>query len=584
MTAKMENGGRLHLVPPKTGFDPDRDFCLDPRFKSAGNLSLERHPYRDQTKLAADAELVSRFANWRCLELCRTMDTRHGTSLGTAFWRTVLIRWMFDIAQSSWQRHAGIENAVDLLRDRPMEVQVCRDGPRARPENNTEVAYRLLHDSRLKWWIDSLFLAELAPDIWTLSDSDHETVGIPDFSPPAPPTEVPDNTVRRVKRHLGVMDSVGTRWGALIIAAITRFGPKAAPRPPEREQDSKPEGLPESFTAPFEKILEALLPHSLDDNVPKVIDRFRNVRFSPGRVRIGALDGYNDRQKVEVGLAKTKGERLLQTQHGGYYGVLKSHPAVIHIEYREDAFLSWGFTEQNGISTGLIPAPSPLLSSIRNRHRSGDRYLFVGTDIQFDNLHLTTRPRGPAWFAYVDWKRQFLSALPDAVTAAVDYRPDFRVPNDLDDVAAVREIVPDMPLAKGNMIEWFLSAKAVILDHPGTTMNQCFASATPTICYWNPDDWTLDEAAEPFFDDLRRAGILHDDPASAAAHLTQIDDDIAGWWSSPEVAAARDRWARQFARTSRFWLLEWIAIYLRFVRQSRQNANRTTSEAKERTA
>ena len=579
-----DKGGRLYLVPPSEGFDPARDACLDPRFRTASNLLLERHPYRDQNRLAADAELVSAFANWRCLELCRALESRHRTGLGTAFWRTVLVRWMFDVAQSAWQRFIAVENAVRLFGAQPMEVPVWRAGAPERMESSTEVSYRLLYDRRLQWWIDSLFVAALAPEGWRLTDTGPEASGIGAYDPPPPATEAPDNAIRHLKRRLGVVDSVGTRWGSLILAAVTRFGPKAAPRPTEKETDRKPENLPASFTEPFEVILEALLPRSLDDMVPEQIDRFRDLRFVPGRVRVGALDGYNDRQKVEIGLAKSAGERLIQTQHGGYYGVLKSHPAVIHIEYREDAFLSWGFDRQNGVTDGIIPVPAPMLSAIRNRHRGGERYLFVGTDIQFDNIHLTTRPRGPAWFGYVDWKRRFLAALPGDVAAAIDYRPDFRVRNDLDDVAAVREAVPGMKLAKGNIVERLLASKAVILDHPGTTMNQCFAAGAPTICYWNPADWTLDEAAEPFFDKLRLAGILHDDPASAALHIARIDGDVTGWWSSPDVLDARNAWSRQFARTGRFWLLDWIAAYLRFVRQSRQNPFPATTNRKERAA
>lgn len=574
--------GVLHLVPPADGFDPARDACLDPRFRTASNLLLERHPYRDQARLAADADLVSAYANWRCIELCRTLEARHRTGHGAVFWRTVLIRWMFDIAQATWQRHAGVNNAVELLGDWPMEVPVWRSGNPARPETSTEVSYRLLYDRRLQWWIDSLFAAALAPEGWRLTETGPEAASIGTYDPPPPATDAPDNSIRRLKRRLGVVDSVGTRWGSLIIAAITRFGPKAAPRPADDATDRKPEGLPASFTEPFETILEALLPRALDEMVPEVIGRFRDTGFVPGRVRIGALDGYNDRQKVEIGLAKSAGERLIQTQHGGYYGVLKSHPAVIHIEYREDAFLSWGFDRQNGVSDGIIPAAAPMLSAIRDRHRGGERYLFVGTDIQFDNIHLTTRPRGPAWFGYVDWKRQFLSALPGNVAASIDYRPDFRVRNDLDDVAAVRDAVPGMPLATGNLVARLLTSKAVILDHPGTTMNQCFAAGAPTVCYWNPAHWTLDEAAEPYFDELRRAGILHDDPVSAARHLARIDGDLAGWWSTPEVLSARNNWSRQFARTGRFWLGDWIAAYLRFVRQSRMNLQPATTNAKER--
>lgn len=575
---------RLHLVPPTGDFDPASDFCLDPRFGNGNDLLLANHPYRDQQLLIADAERISRLANRLCLDLGKRLEEKHRTGHGAAFWRTVLIRWVYDVVQSSWQRFVSVDNAVRLLAERNFEVAVWRERRAERPETTTEASYRLLHDRQLQWWMDSQFLAGIAPEGWVLRTSDPNEAGIDGYDPPPANAEAPDNSVRRLKRRLGVVDSVGTRWGSLLIAAITKFGPKAGARPPEREDDPQPEDIPAAFLEALGPIMEALLPLSLDDRIGEVIARFQDERHVPGRVRIGALDGYNDRQKVEIGLAKSAGERLIQTQHGGYYGVLRAHPIVIHIEYREDAFLSWGFTRQNDVSEGILPSPAPMLSAIKGRHRGGKRYLFVGTDIQFDNIHLTTRPRGPAWFDYAAWKTDFLTALPEAVRDAIDYRPDFRVKNDIDDIAIVEAAAPAMKLATGNIVERLLRSKAVILDHPGTTMNQCFAADAPTVCFWNPKDWTLDEAAEPFFDELRHVGILHDEPAAAAAHIARIDGDVAGWWSSPEVVAARRNWSRQFARASRLWLLEWIAIYLRFVRQDRQNIRTATTEAKERTA
>ena len=115
---------KLHLVPPGADFDPAVDFCADPRFAGNSNLLFEKHPYRNQDLLVADAERISLLANRLCVDLCRKLEAKHATGLGTAFWRTVLIRWMFDTVQSSWQRFVAVENAVRLLGDRELEVAV----------------------------------------------------------------------------------------------------------------------------------------------------------------------------------------------------------------------------------------------------------------------------------------------------------------------------------------------------------------------------------------------------------------------------------------------------------------------------
>ena len=56
-----------------------------------------------------------------------------------------------------------------------------------------------------------------------------------------------------------------------------------------------------------------------------------------------------------------------------------------------------------------------------------------------------------------------------------------------------------------------------------------------TVIYWNPNHWELRESAIPYFEDLKRVGIFHETPESAAHHVATIWDDVNAWWTSPEV-------------------------------------------------
>jgi putative transferase (TIGR04331 family) len=63
--------------------------------------------------------------------------------------------------------------------------------------------------------------------------------------------------------------------------------------------------------------------------------------------------------------------------------------------------------------------------------------------------------------------------------------------------------------------------------------------------------------AQPYFDSLREADILHDTPESVASKLNKIYQDPNSWWVSPEVQDARNKFCNQFARTSDDWLTQW---------------------------
>ena len=72
-------------------------------------------------------------------------------------------------------------------------------------------------------------------------------------------------------------------------------------------------------------------------------------------------------------------------------------------------------------------------------------------------------------------------------------------------------------------------------------------------------------SAQPYFDDLRRVGILHDTPESAAAKVNEIYKDPLSWWHSDEIQEVINRFCHQFARTSDKWLPQWKEELLKIV-------------------
>ena len=68
------------------------------------------------------------------------------------------------------------------------------------------------------------------------------------------------------------------------------------------------------------------------------------------------------------------------------------------------------------------------------------------------------------------------------------------------------------------------------------------------------------KSAKPYFDDLRRAGIYHPTPESAAAKVNEVYKDPLSWWNSREVQDARERFVYRFARTSATWISEWKEV------------------------
>ena len=103
-----------------------------------------------------------------------------------------------------------------------------------------------------------------------------------------------------------------------------------------------------------------------------------------------------------------------------------------------------------------------------------------------------------------------------------------------------------------------MTCKLYVPNHYGTTLHVALAANIPTVCYWDNDYPPMTEIARPYFDRLKEAKILFDNHRDAASHINDIWDDIDSWWQNPELQAIRQNWCKIYARTSPFWVLNWI--------------------------
>jgi putative transferase (TIGR04331 family) len=67
--------------------------------------------------------------------------------------------------------------------------------------------------------------------------------------------------------------------------------------------------------------------------------------------------------------------------------------------------------------------------------------------------------------------------------------------------------------------------------------------------FWNPEFWELSDAAIPYFEALRQASVLFDDPVTCAAHVNSVWGDVPTWWESEGVQSAVRTFKDQFAYT-----------------------------------
>ncbi len=263
---------------------------------------------------------------------------------------------------------------------------------------------------------------------------------------------------------------------------------------------------------------------------------------------------FNEEFKFFAAEAFLRGAKVVEFQHGGGYGMSLSVPSEF-MGLEKDIFYTWGWG--NGIESRAKPLPSPYLSRLKNSARpKAEELLFIGTSTHryismFCNYLLPDdMPK------YFNDKKIFFGALKKETRGKVMYRPYPEVGwNEIDSVS---QFVPDMKFFQsGILVDRMKKAKLVIIDHLSTTFLEALTVNVPCVLFWDHQVNALRAEAEPYFEYLRKAGILHKTPQDAARKVDEICDDPLAWWRMEETQEFKNKFCSHFALTSDDWLGVW---------------------------
>jgi putative transferase (TIGR04331 family) len=307
------------------------------------------------------------------------------------------------------------------------------------------------------------------------------------------------------------------------------------------------------------KVIELTLPACFGDEFNRYRARVSNNHFVPGRLFVTGAATVNDHANFLMGEAIRNGERIVRVQHGSGYGTLENNVLQYVADFVYTAFFTWGWTEQNGWKNNFYVTPSPLLSAVHENHNGREgSILLVGTRTLLQAYHVDQSLEPSGVLRYRREKERFIDTLSIEAREKFLYRPYKRIPEELVDEAYFCSRFHDLRIHEGDMDEALLSCGLLVLGHPGTTLNIAMAANVPTICFWHPDIWAYAPEAEPFFAALSDARICFSDGVSAGKHVNKIAHEVGAWWQTETVQAARKAWARRFAYSKKFWILDWI--------------------------
>jgi putative transferase (TIGR04331 family) len=320
-------------------------------------------------------------------------------------------------------------------------------------------------------------------------------------------------------------------------------------------------GAPDNFSQLLFNIIPLAIPVCYIENYKSFHEvAMRDLKTSP--LAAGSSIGwyYNERLKFYLAESTLYGAQLVDFQHGGGYGISLAAPTE-SISMEKDTFYTWGWKSDEN----TVPLPSPHLSKIRNTAKKGGNHLLmVGAGVPRYHYRFDSGLQCDNMLDYMAYKEQFLQCLSNPLLSKLLYRPY----NDYGwgEKELVQKIHPMVRFAvKGKLTNLMKKARLVVIDHPHTSYLEALIINVPTVLFWDYNVHLVRAEAEPYFQMLKDAEILFNNPKDAAYKINQVFDNPKEWWQSTKVQKARLSFCDQFALSSENWKKEWAQAFSKLV-------------------
>ena len=313
--------------------------------------------------------------------------------------------------------------------------------------------------------------------------------------------------------------------------------------------------FPNSQGSDFSKVLEFFLPKHMPRNFLEGFHMNREKcnelinEFNP-EILVTANDfAENDAWKFWAAECIENGSNLFIAQHGGSYGIAKHLSTQRYEVSISDYFLSWGW--ESKIDPKIIRAPSMKLVGMKQFTPINNGYcLLVTASLPRRSYHLGSWPIGAQLENYIQDQFDFVENLSDVVRRSLAVRIS---PNDFGWEHALRwqdynSEIELLPINK-DLNSYLGSTKLYISTYNATTFIEAFKRNIPTVIFWDPNFWEINEDAKYYFDFLAKAKIFFDNPEEAAEHVNNIWSNVPLWWNSKEVRFAISKFTNQYAYT-----------------------------------
>jgi len=245
-----------------------------------------------------------------------------------------------------------------------------------------------------------------------------------------------------------------------------------------------------------------------------------------------------------------QGSKLIYGQHGGVYG----QAGFTFSEYFEkkvaDVYLTWGWKESSDTVSKKI-FPVGIFKKIKKRR-------YKNIDRKYLLFVLSSHPRYSSLMSTFTGNNEGLKTIFESVKFIKILKNTDIYKNILvrlyvnqygwDDKNRIIDEFCDINIEEGKTSIWKLIAKTklVVYTYYGTGYLEMIAAGIPTIIICDLNVYPVRDSNVKDMENLRRVGILHYKPESAAEHIKKIWPNVNKWWMSEEVQYVIEKFQKKY--------------------------------------
>ncbi|MDD5429062.1 MAG: hypothetical protein PHI58_07525, partial [Candidatus Omnitrophica bacterium] len=364
---------RIILSTIPDDFDPANDIPLGPWcFLGKENVcpdwtELEfTDPYGSPEEMAAAAKESIAIGNEILPKLAKQLNSANGCNYSEGFWHDVLTTWLLTLIQTTQDRYSRITKLIERYGSEECTVDLANTkGVVWDFADTSDFMERGVFNVEYNKWVFSSVLEGRLPEKWSVTRSGPDTRPTERHHAANDPKLVIKDAGRKVLTWL--RRGHGRIYGFSPIESFL-FSLYADLLPPKNKRyrdETRVNSAVKKTDIDYDLYIQKTLPiyflklKEAVSSLPKT--------YKKGKIKCGSFFNYDDAAKVKFALARERGEVLVGVQHGGNYGNAKVFSVGGEAEYKQDAFISWGWTEQEDCKGNMVPLPSPYLSKVANR-------------------------------------------------------------------------------------------------------------------------------------------------------------------------------------------------------------------------